>query len=213
MSRSASPVSSLDTARTAHGSRLARTSDRPLALAPLRASNAAGTSTRAIEAGLEQVQRDVHSTLLAVAGGYDMAIIAGAERLGYSIIGARSESGAAFIAAALAWETQRPVLLVVITSPGVYGTLQALHYACVSRIPLVLLSGEASLPGSAQAGDGVGGPSVTRVTAPLTAWSADIARPDELPRALSRAVGIATHEARPVHLNVPTHVAACELAP
>ena len=77
---------------------------------------------------------------------------------------------------------------------------------------LVLLSGESSLPGSAQAGDGVGGPSVTRVTAPLTAWSADIARPGELPCALQRAVAIAMGEARPVHLNVPTHVAACEIS-
>jgi thiamine pyrophosphate-dependent acetolactate synthase large subunit-like protein len=91
--------------------------------------------------------------------------------------------------------------------------MQALHYACVSRVPLVLLSGESSLPGSAQAGDGVGGPCVTRVTAPLTAWSADVARPSELPRALQRAVCVAAHEARPVHLNVPTHVAACELSP
>jgi thiamine pyrophosphate-dependent acetolactate synthase large subunit-like protein len=213
MTISASEASSVEHGGALRGTALARADGHPLALAARR--SAAGSSTRvtrAIDAGLARVQPDVHPTLLAVAGGYDMAMIAGAQSLGYTVIGARSEGGAAFIAAALAWDTERPVLLIVITSPGVYGTLQALHYAYVSRVPLVLLSGESSLPGSAQAGDGVGGPSVTRVTAPLTAWSADIARPGELPCALQRAVAIAMGEARPVHLNVPTHVAACEIS-
>jgi thiamine pyrophosphate-dependent acetolactate synthase large subunit-like protein len=166
----------------------------------------------AIEAGLARIRELVHGTVLSVAGGYDMGMLVAAERVGYQLVAARSESGAAFAAAALAWETGRPALLVVITSPGVYGTLQALHYAYVSRVPLLLLSGESSLAGSTQCGDGVGGPSVTRVTAPLTAWSADIARADELGNALVRAAGIAAAESRPVHLNVPTHVAARQVS-
>lgn len=213
MSASAHPVPSVDGAPHPRAGLLALAYERRAELASLPGRTANAPGTTAIEAGLARVRGYVHSTLLAVSGGYDMAMIAGAQRLGYTIVSARSEGGAAFIAAALAWDTERPVLLVVITSPGVYGTLQALHYACVSRVPLVLLSGESSLPGSVQAGDGIGGPSVTRVTAPLTAWSADIARPSELPRALQRAVCIAAHEARPVHLNVPTHVAACESSP
>lgn len=168
---------------------------------------------RAIEAALFQVRDSVHDTVLCVAGGYDMAILVAAEKVGFRLISARSEAGAAFTAASLAWDSGRPALVVAITSPGVYGTLQALHYAFVSRIPLVLLSGESSLAGSTQAGDGIGGPSVTRVTAPLTAWSADIVRPSELPRALARAVGTAAASSRPVHLNVPTHVAAAEVRP
>jgi thiamine pyrophosphate-dependent acetolactate synthase large subunit-like protein len=168
---------------------------------------------RAIEAALLQVRDSVHDTVLCVAGGYDMAMLVAAEKLGYRVIGARSEAGAAFTAASLAWDSGRPALVVVITSPGVYGTLQALHYAFVSRVPLLLLSGESSLAGSVQAGDGVGGPSVTRVTAPLTAWNADIARPSELPRALARAVGTAAATSRPVHLNIPTHVAVAEARP
>jgi thiamine pyrophosphate-dependent acetolactate synthase large subunit-like protein len=171
------------------------------------------SAPRAIEAALLRVRESVHNTVLSVAGGYDMAMLVAAEKLGYRVIGARSEGGAAFMAASLAWDSERPVLAVVITSPGVYGALQALHYAFVSRVPLLLLSGESSLAGSAQSGDGIGGPSVTRVTAPLTAWSADIARPSELPRALVRAVGIATATSRPVHLNIPTHVAAAEVRP
>lgn len=161
----------------------------------------------AIEAGLARIREQVHGTVLSVAGGYDMGILLAAERLGYQLIAARSESGAAFAAAALAWEAGRPALLIVITSPGVYGTLQALHYAYVSRVPLLLLSGESSLAGSVQAGDGLAGPSVTRVTASLTAWSADIARADELPSALVRAAAIAASTSRPVHLNIPSQVA------
>jgi thiamine pyrophosphate-dependent acetolactate synthase large subunit-like protein len=148
--------------------------------------------------------------MTVVPGGYNMAMIAAAHQLGFRLLVARSEAGAAWTAASIAWETQRPTLAVVITSPGVYGTLQAFHYAWVSRVPLVLLSGETSLAGSVQAGDGLGGPSVTRVTAALTAWSADVARPAELPAALLRAVRIAATCLRPVHLNVPVAVAAAE---
>jgi len=157
------------------------------------------------------VKAEVSPTVPVVPGGYDMPMIVAAHDLGFRLLVARSEAGAAWIAAALAWEAQRPTVALAITSPGVYGTIQALHYAWTSRVPLVLVSGESSLAGSVQAGDGVGGPSVTRVTAPLTAWSADVARPGELPGALLRAVRIAAIHARPVHLNVPVDVAAARV--
>jgi benzoylformate decarboxylase len=167
----------------------------------------------AIELALLRIQREVSPTLVVVPGGYDMPMIVVADQLGFRMIVARSEAGAAWIAAGLAWETQQPTVVIAITSPGVYGTIQALHYAWVSRVPLVFMSGESSLAGSVQAGDGVGGPSVTRVTAPLTAWSADVARPAELPGALLRAVRIAATSSRPVHLNVPVSIATAQVAP
>ena len=167
----------------------------------------------AIKLAFRRVQSEVNPTVAVVPGGYDMAMIVAAHELGFRLLVARSESGAAWIAAALAWETQRAALALAITSPGVYGTIQALHYACVSRVPLVLVSGESSLAGSVQAGDGVGGPSVTRVTAAFTAWSADITRPAELPGALLRAVRMAATSSRPVHLNVPVNVAAAQVTP
>jgi acetolactate synthase-1/2/3 large subunit len=170
-------------------------------------------SADAISLALLRIQKEVNQTVMVVPGGYDMPMIAAAYQLGFRLIVARSESGAAWMAAALAWETQRPTVILAITSPGVYGTIQAFHYAYVSRVPLVLVSGESSLAGSVQAGDGVGGPSVTRVTAPLTAWSADVTRPAELPGALLRAVRIAATSSRPVHLNVPVSVAAAQVAP
>lgn len=167
----------------------------------------------AIEAALLKVKGEIVSTVVAVSGGYDLAMLIAAHRLRFHLIVARSEAGAAWMTAGLAWEARRPALLLVITSPGVYGAVQALHYASVSRVPLVVLSGESSLPASVQAGDGMGGPSVTRVTSPLTAWSADVTRSSELPGALLRAVRVAATTSRPVHLNVPSHVAAGELLP
>lgn len=166
----------------------------------------------AIELALVRIQKEVNPTIIVVPGGYDMPMIAVADLLGFRVIVARSEAGAAWIAAGLAWETQQPAIALAITSPGVYGTTQALHYACVSRVPLVFLSGESSLAGSVQAGDGVAGPSVTRVTAPLTAWSADVVRAAELPGALQRAVRIAAASSRPVHLNVPVNIATALVA-
>jgi acetolactate synthase-1/2/3 large subunit len=165
----------------------------------------------AIDLALSRVTPEVGRVVTTVPGGYDMPLIGAVLRAGLSLLVGKSELGAALIASGLAWESGRPNLVVVITSPGVYGTMQALHAAAVNRIPIVLLSGETSLAGSVQSGDGVDGPSVTRVTAPLCAWSADITRPETLPGALVRAVRMAASLARPVHLNIPVHVASAEV--
>ena len=165
---------------------------------------------RAIDVGFSQVAADVHQVVTTVPGGYNMALVTAVKRAGLSLLVCKSEAGAALISAGMAWESKKPSLIVTITSPGVYGTMQALHTAFVNRLPLVLLSGETSIPGSIQSGDGVDGPSITRVTAPLCAWSADITRSELVPGALVRAVRIATTASRPVHLNIPVDVASAE---
>jgi thiamine pyrophosphate-dependent acetolactate synthase large subunit-like protein len=165
----------------------------------------------AIEVALSGVASRVNRIVTTVPGGYDMAILVAVERAHLSLVVSGSELGAALIASGFAWETGRPSLVVTITSPGVYGTMQALHAAAVNRIPLVLLSGETSMPGSVQCGDGVDGPSVTRATSALCAWSADVTRPQSVPGAVSRAVRIAGALRRPVHLNIPVHVAGAGL--
>lgn len=166
----------------------------------------------AIDVALSLIAEEVNPVVPTVPGGYDMPLLRGVLRAGLRLLVSRSELGAALIGSGYAWETGRPSLVVVITSPGVYGTMQALHAASVNHSPLVLLSGETSIPGSVQCGDGVDGPSTTRVTAPLCAWSVDITRPEILPGAMSRAVRIAATLKRPVHLNVPVHVASAEVA-
>jgi acetolactate synthase I/II/III large subunit len=166
--------------------------------------------TTAMEVALRRIARDVHPTVPTVPGGYNVPMLAAAVRAGFRLLVARSEFGASWIGAAMAWETRRPVIVIVITSPGVYGTIQALHGAFVNRVPLILLSGEASLPGSVQGGSGFDGPSVTRVTTSLTAWSTDVTEPRLLPTALARAVLVASEARRPVHLNIPLHVGAGE---
>lgn len=167
----------------------------------------------AIDVAMRQVVHEVNRIVTTVPGGYDMPLLIAASRAGLAVLVSRSEQGAALIGSGLAWETGRPSIVIVITSPGVYGTLQVLHAAAVNRVPLVLLSGETSIPGSVQCGDGLDGPSVTRVTSPLCAWSADVSRPDALPGALSRAVRMAGEVHRPVHLNVPVHVASAGVRP
>lgn len=165
----------------------------------------------AVDIAIGRVANDVNPIVPTVPGGYDMPLVAAIPRAGLSLLVCRLEQGAALIGLGLAWETGRPSLVVVITSPGVYGTLQVLHAAAVNNVPLVLLSGETSLAGSVQCGDGVDGPSVTRVTSPLCVWSADVTRPDAVPGALSRAVRLAAQLRRPVHLNIPVHVASAEV--
>lgn len=167
---------------------------------------------RAIDVGLSRVAPDVHPWVTTVPGGYNMVLVTAVTRAGLSLLVCKSEAGAALIGAGMAWESKKPCLVVTITSPGVYGTMQALHTASVNRIPLVLLSGETSIPGSIQSGEGVDGPAIARVTAPLCAWSADITRVEAVPGALLRAVRIAASASRPVHLNIPVDIASAECA-
>jgi len=159
-------------------------------------------------AALAAVVGEVHPLVPAVAGGNDMPFIEAAYRVGLTPIHTRSESGAAFAANGIAWESGRPTLCLVITSVGVYGALQALYAASVNRRPVVLLSGEVGATGwgAVQAGDGWDGPSVVEVTRPLTAWSFHAAAPDLVVRALRRAVALARDRRMPVHLNVPLAV-------
>ena len=166
----------------------------------------------AIDVALLQVAPEVNPVVTTVPGGYNMPLLTGVLAAGLRLLVGRSELGAAFIGSGLAWETGLPSLIIVITSPGVYGVMQALHAASVHRVPIVLLSGETSIAGSVQCGDGVDGPSTTRVTAALCAWSADITRSDAVPGAVLRAVRLASALRRPVHLNIPVHVANGRLA-
>jgi len=163
-------------------------------------------------AALASIFGEVHPLVPAVAGGNDMPFIEAAYRVGLTPIHTRSESGAAFAANGIAWESGRPTLCLVITSVGVYGALQALYAASVNRRPVVLLSGEvgATGAGSVQAGDGWDGPSVVDVTRALTAWSFLASTPDLLMRALPRAVALARERRLPVHLDVPLGVQKAE---
>src|SRR5438552_1158401 len=84
---------------------------------------------QAIDVALARIAYEVNNTVTTVPGGYNMALVASAPRAGLSLLVCRSELGAAFIASAIAWETGRPSLVFVITSPGVYGLMQAFHAA------------------------------------------------------------------------------------
>jgi acetolactate synthase-1/2/3 large subunit len=176
------------------------------------ASRIAARAPNIATAALAAVVDDVHPLVPAVAGGNAMPFIEAAYRVGLTPIHTRSESGAAFAANGIAWESGRPTLCIVITSVGVYGALQALYAASVNRRPVVLLSGEVAAAGigAVQAGDGWDGPSVVEVTRPLTAWSFHAPAPELVVRALRRAVALARDRRLPVHLNVPLGVQKTE---
>jgi len=162
----------------------------------------------AAEVAFALISPHVAPVVPIVAGGYAMPLVA-AIRRPLELFPTRTEQGALLEAMGQAQETGLPAVCVVITSPGVYGLMQALHDAYVNRVRVVLLSGETSQPGSSQAGDGVSGPSASRITAHLTAWSADAYA--DLPATLARAVSVATERRLPVHLNVPMYVASREV--
>ncbi|HEX9620848.1 MAG TPA: thiamine pyrophosphate-binding protein [Polyangiaceae bacterium] len=157
---------------------------------------------------LRGILGEINACVPCVAGGNAMPLIEAAYAIGLRLVPTRSELGAGFAGNGIAWESGRPALCIVIASVGVYGLVQALHAACVNRRPLVVVSGDvASIGrGSVQAGDGWDGPSVTRVTRPLTAWSFDALTADLAVRGLRRAVLLAREARCPTHLNVPLSV-------
>ncbi|MFZ5896609.1 MAG: thiamine pyrophosphate-binding protein [Myxococcota bacterium] len=163
-------------------------------------------------AALLQVVGEVHEIVPAVAGGNVMPLLEAAYAVGLSPVHPRSETGAGFLANGIAWESEVPTLCLVITSPGVYGLMQALYAAYVNRRPLVVVSGEVAATGvgSVQAGEGWDGPSVAAVTRPLTAWSFDASTPLAAVRCVRRGVALARERRLPVHLNIPLSVQKAE---
>lgn len=157
---------------------------------------------------LQAVTNEIHPLVPCVPGGNDMRLIEAAYAVGLRPVVMRSELGAGYTANGIAWESNMPVLCIVITAVGVYGLLQALYAAYVNRRPIVVVSGEVAIAGtgSIQAGNGWDGPSVVAVTRPLTVWSFDALTADLAVRGLYRAVLIAREARRPTHLNVPVSV-------
>jgi 5-guanidino-2-oxopentanoate decarboxylase len=152
---------------------------------------------------LSQYQVD---TIFGIPGTHTLELYRGIARSNLRHIQPRHEQGAGFMADGYARVTGKPGVYAVISGPGVTNAATPLGQAYADSIPLLLISSDAP---AASLGKGWGClheiTSQQAVTTPLTALSATVRDPDELPELIGQAFSIfAAARPRPVHLSIPT---------
>ncbi len=151
---------------------------------------------------LTQYQVD---TIFGIPGTHTLELYRGIARSNLRHIQPRHEQGAGFMADGYARVTGKPGVCVVITGGGVTNAATPLGQAYADSIPLLLISSDTP---SYSLGKGWGClheiSNQAAVTAPLTAFSATVYDPEELPELIGQAFSIfATARPRPVHLSIP----------
>ena len=117
----------------------------------------------------------------------------------------RHEQGAGFMADGYGRVTGKPGVCTLITGPGVTNCTTPLAQAYADSVPMLLIS---SANRSESLGKGWGClheiTDQSAVTAPLTAFSAMVRTPDEIPELIAQAFTVFhSRRPRPVHISVP----------
>lgn len=149
-------------------------------------------------------------TMFGIPGEHSLEFYRGLEGSPIRHVQTRNEMGAGFMADGYARMSGRPGVAVIISGPGVTCASTALGQSYADSVPVLLLSSEAA---SDTRGKGWGVlHEVTEqkaLTAPLTAFSATAASPDDVPELLAQAFSIfASERPRPVHISIPIDVLA-----
>ncbi len=123
---------------------------------------------------------------------------------------ARHEQGAGFMADGYARASGKPGVCFVISGPGITNIATPMGQAYSDSIPMLVISSDAP---KETLGKGWGYlhevSDLTAVTSPLTAFSASVNHPDELPELMAKAFDVfTTKRPRPVHLVIPLDVLA-----
>ncbi len=149
-------------------------------------------------------------TLVGIPGVHALEFCRGLNGSGIRYVQARNEQGAGFMADGYARTSGRPGVALVISGPGVTNALTAIGQAYADSVPVLLLSADAA---SHTLGKGWGVlhevPDLTAMTAPLTAFSATVLEPEDVPQLMARAFSVfASERPRPVHIAIPIDVLA-----
>ena len=129
-------------------------------------------------------------------------------------ISPRHEQGGGFMADGYARTGGKPGVCFVITGPGVTNLATPLGEAFADAVPMLVIS---PVNAPAAGGDNLGRlheiTDQAALTAPLTALSATVAAPDDIPKLIARAFAIfASARPAPVHINIPLGVFSMRVA-
>lgn len=167
------------------------------------------TKTRTCgEALMELLARYGVSLVFGIPGEHTLELYRGIEASKVKSVTPRNEQGASFMADGFARVTGKPGVCTLITGPGVTNAATGIGQAYADSIPMLVIS---SANDSASLGKGWGRLHETTdlcaITQPLTAFSAMVHHPNEVPELIARAFTIfESGRPRPVHIAIPIDV-------
>lgn len=147
-------------------------------------------------------------TLFGMPGVHTLEAYRGLEAAGIKHIGVRHEQGAGFMADGYARMTGKPGVCLLISGPGVTNAATPIGQAYSDSVPLLVITSVASTD---DLGMGRGRlhdvTDQSRVTEPLTTFSATALNPNQVHEYVARAfASFASGRKRPVHISLPLDV-------
>ncbi len=148
------------------------------------------------------------SMVFGIPGEHTLELYRGIQGSGIRSVTPRNENGASFMADGFARVTGRPGVCTLITGPGVTNAATGIGQAYADSIPMLVIS---SANDSPSLGKGWGrlheSTDLCAITRPLTAFSAMVHHPDEVPELIAKAFTTFDSERpRPVHIAIPIDV-------
>ncbi len=148
------------------------------------------------------------SMVFGIPGEHTLELYRGIEGSGVSAVTSRNEQGASFMADGYARVTGKPGVCTLITGPGVTNASTGIGQAYADSIPMLIIS---SANDSPSLGKGWGRLHETTdlcaITRPITAFSAMVNNPGEVPGLIAQAFTVFhSRRPRPVHIAIPIDV-------
>jgi len=145
-------------------------------------------------------------TVFGIPGVHTLELYRGIETSNVRHVLVRHEGGAGFMADGYARATGRPGVCTLITGAGVTNATTPLAQAYADSVPLLLIT---SANRSESLGKGWGClheiTDQRAVTAPLTAFSHMVSKPEDIPELIAQAFTVFhSRRPRPVHISIPT---------
>jgi len=148
------------------------------------------------------------TTVFGIPGEHTLELYRGIEKSNVRAVTPRNEQGASFMADGYARVTGEPGVCTLITGPGVTNAATGIGQAYADSIPMLVIS---SANDSPSLGKGWGRLHETTdlcaITRPLTAFSAMVHDPAEIPELVAQAFTVfRSRRPRPVHIAIPIDV-------
>ena len=148
------------------------------------------------------------STVFGIPGEHTLELYRGIVGSNLRAVTPRNEQGASFMADGYARVTGKPGVCMVISGPGVTNAATGIGQAYADSIPMLVIS---SANDSPSLGKGWGRLHETTdlcaITKPITAFSAMVHHPSEVPELIAQAFTVFhSRRPRPVHIAIPIDV-------
>ena len=160
------------------------------------------------EALLHLLEKYGVTTVFGIPGEHTLELYRGIEKSQVRAVTPRNEQGASFMADGYARVTGEPGVCTIITGPGVTNAATGIGQAYADSIPMLVIS---SANDSPSLGKGWGRLHETSdlcaITRPITAFSAMVHDPAEVPELIAQAFTVfRSRRPRPVHIAIPIDV-------